>query len=256
MQISRRKRKFSKRSRRHTQKCAARRELTSWFTCVTLSVLYCLFVVLLTKCMDVEKNPGPDENFVTLMQNVDWRFSQIMRGIQMHTAHINCKMDEKFGSLERTLGQLTSDVNKLKQYVGKDREDIQLRQEDDVKIVQRLEQLEQELNSLDVDSRRCNLKFLGVREPTRDNYRANVNEIVDALNECHSSRTWEHSDIQRAHRIGARRQGSDQPRPLVVEFHRWSDRIEILTDGALRDLLRQEAIRVTSYLTTRQRNEI
>ena len=124
------------------------------------------------------------------------------------------------------------------------------------KIVQRLEQLEQELNSLDVDSRRCNLKFLGVKEPTRDNYRANVNEIVDALNECSSSRTWEHSDIQRAHRIGARRQGSDQPRPLVVEFHRWIDRIEILTDGALRDLLRQEAIRVTSDLTTRQRNEI
>jgi len=206
--------------------------------------------------MDVEKNPGPDENFVTLMQNVDWRFSQIMRGIQMHTAYINCKMDEKFGSLERTLGQLTADVNKLKQYVGKDREDIQLLQEDDVKIVQRLEQLEQELNSLDVDSWRCDLKFLGVKEPTRDNYRANVNEIVDALNECSSSRTWEHSDIQRAHRIGARRQGSDQPRPLVVEFHRWSDRIEILTDGALRDLLRQEAIRVTSYLTTRQRNEI
>ena len=98
--------------------------------------------------MDVEKNPGPDENFVTLMQNVDWRFSKIMQGIQMHTAYINCKMDEKFGSLERTLGQLTADVNKLKQYVGKDREDIQLLQEDNDKIVQRLEQLEQELAEL------------------------------------------------------------------------------------------------------------
>ena len=139
--------------------------------------------------MDVEKNPGPDKIFVSLMQNVDWRFSQIMQGIQMHTAYINSKMDEKFGSLERTLGQLTADVNKLKQYVGKDREDIQLLQEDSDKILQRLEQLEQELNSLDVDSRRCNLKFLGVKEPTRDNYRANVNVIVDALNECSSSRT-------------------------------------------------------------------
>ena len=88
--------------------------------------------------MDVEKNPGPDKIFVSLMQNVDWRFSQIMQGIQMHTAYINCKMDEKFGSLERTLGQLTADVNKLKQYVGKDREDIQLLQEDNDKIVQRL----------------------------------------------------------------------------------------------------------------------
>ena len=61
---------------------------------MTLSVLYCLFVILLTMCMDVEKNPGPDENFVTLMQNVDWRFSQIMQGIQMHTAHINSTMDD------------------------------------------------------------------------------------------------------------------------------------------------------------------
>ena len=122
--------------------------------------------------------------------------------------------------------------------------------------MQRLEQLEQELHSLDVDSRRCNLKFLGVREPTRDNYRANVNVIVDALNECSSSRTWEHSDIQRAHRLGARRQRSGQPRPLIAEFHRWSDRMEILTDGALWDLLRQEGIRVTSGPTTRQRNEI
>ena len=110
-------------------------------------------------------------------------------------------MDEKFGSLERTLGQLTADVNRLKQYVGKDREGIKLLQEDNDKIVQRLEQLEQELNSLDVDSWRCDLKFLGVREPTRDNDRANVNVIVDALNECSSSRNWEHSDIQRAHLI-------------------------------------------------------
>ena len=90
------------------------------------------------------------------------------------------------------------------QYAGKDREDTQRLQEDSDKIVQRLERLEQKLSSLDVDSRRCNLKFLGVREPTRDNYRANVNVIVDALNdECSSSRTWEHSDIQTAHRIGA-----------------------------------------------------
>ena len=62
---------------------------------MTLSVLYCLFVVLLTKCMDVEKNPGPEENFVTLIQNVDWRFSQIMQGIQMHTAYM--KMQQQDG---------------------------------------------------------------------------------------------------------------------------------------------------------------
>ena len=122
--------------------------------------------------------------------------------------------------------------------------------------MQRLERLEQELNSIDMVSRRCNLKCLGVREPTRNNYRANADVIVDILNECSSSQTWHYSDIDRAHRIGARRQRSDQPRPLIVEFHRWSDRLEILTDRALRDLLRKEGIRVTSDLTTRQRSEI
>ena len=82
---------------------------------MTLSALNCLFVVLLTKRMDVAKNPGPDDNFVTVRENVDWRSAQIMQGIQMHTAYINSKMDEKFGSLEQTVGQLTADVSRLKQ---------------------------------------------------------------------------------------------------------------------------------------------
>ena len=193
---------------------------------------------------------------MTVTQNIDWRFAEIMQGIQMLTAYINSKMDEKSGNLEHTLGQLIADVSRLKQYVGRDREDIQPLQEDNDNIRQRLERLEQELSSIDMISRRCNLKFLGVREPTRDKYRANTDVVVDVLNECCSSRTWHHSDIERAHRIGAHRQRSDQPRPLIVEFHRWSDRMEILTDGALRDLLRREGIRVTSDLSTRQRSEI
>ena len=85
--------------------------------------------------MDVEKNPGPDENFTTVMQNIDRRFAEIMQGIQMHTAYINSKMDEKFGSLERILGQLAADVSRLKQYVGRDRDDIELLQEDNDNIM-------------------------------------------------------------------------------------------------------------------------
>ena len=38
---------------------------------MTLSVLYCLFVLLLTKCMDVERNPGPGpyHSYTAVMQN-------------------------------------------------------------------------------------------------------------------------------------------------------------------------------------------
>ena len=52
----------------------------------------------------------------------------------------------KFGSLDRTLGQLTADVDRLKRYVSRHREDIQVLQEDDDNITQRLERLKQELN--------------------------------------------------------------------------------------------------------------
>ena len=88
-------------------------------------------------------------------------------------------------------------MSRLKQYAGRDREDIELLQEDNDNIMQRLGRMEEELNSIDTVSRRCSLKFLGVREPTRDNYRANADLIVDVLNECSSSRTWHHSDIER-----------------------------------------------------------
>ena len=71
-----------------------------------------------------------------------------MQGIQMHTAYINSKMDEKFGSLEQTLGQLTADVSRFEKYVGMDREDIQLLQEDNDNVMQRLERLKHELNSI------------------------------------------------------------------------------------------------------------
>ena len=63
-------------------------------------------------------------------------------------------MDEKVESLQQTLGQLTADWSRLKQNVGRNREDIQLLQEDNDNIMQRLERLEQELNSTDMVSRR------------------------------------------------------------------------------------------------------
>ena len=79
---------------------------------------------------------------------------------------------------------------------------------------------------------------------------------MDILNECSSSRTWDKSDIETAYRIGDRRQRSGQPSPMIVTFHRWSDKMEILNDTSSRDLLRLEGIKVSSELTTRQRDEV
>ena len=144
----------------------------------------------------------------------------------------------------------------LKSAVQQDKEDIRELQEDRDNVTHRLDRIEKELDSLERLSKHCNLKFLGVTEGLRENYRTSIERIVDILNDCSSSRTWDKSEIETTYRIGDRRQQSDQPRPLIVTFHRWSDKMEILNDTSSRDLLRREGIRVSSELTTRQRDEV
>ena len=104
-----------------------------------------------------------------------------------------------------------------------------------------------------MEAKRCNLKFFGVRE--LDHYHSTVPEqIIDALNSF-SRRTWVPDDISRAFRLGERRQ-TGEPRLVIVQFHRWNDKMEILGDKRMRNLMRKEDIRVTSDLTTRQRSMV
>ena len=136
VRIFNRKRRNSDPNRRHSQKCSTKKEFTNWSVCMTLSVLYCLFVLLLTQCMDVEKNPGPgpDHTYTSMLQNMqaamDWRFSELMGSLQSYTAGISKKMDDNFGRLDRTFGQLLEDVVGLKTAVQQDKEDIRELQED------------------------------------------------------------------------------------------------------------------------------
>ena len=148
VQIFNRKRRNSDPNRRHSQKCSTKKELTNWFVCMTLSVLYCLFVLLLTQCMDVEKNPGPgpDHTYTSMLQNMqaamEWRFSELMGSLQSYTAGISQKMDDDFGRLDRTLGQLLEDVVGLKTAVQQDKEDIRELQEDRDNVTHRLDRIE------------------------------------------------------------------------------------------------------------------
>ena len=160
--------------------------------------------------MDVEKNPGPgpDHTYTSMLQNMqaamEWRFSELMGSLQSYTAGISQKMDDNFGRLDRTLGQLLEDVVGLKTAVQQHKEDIRELQEDRDKVTHRLDRTEKELDSLERLSKHCNLKFLGVTEGLLENYRTSIERIVDILNECSSSRTSDKSDIETAHRIGIR----------------------------------------------------
>ena len=169
--------------------------------CMTLSVLYCLFVLLLTQCMDVEKNPGPgpDHTYTSMFAKHagchEWRFFGAEGSLQSYTAGISKKMDDNFGRLDRTFGQLLEDVVGLKTAVQQDKEDIRELQEDRDNVTHRLDRTEKELDSL----KGCQntAPEISWRDGgTARKLQTSIEGIVDILNECLSSRTWDKSDIE------------------------------------------------------------
>ncbi|KAK7474126.1 hypothetical protein BaRGS_00034655, partial [Batillaria attramentaria] len=105
-------------------------------------------------------------------------------------------------------------------------------------------------------SGRNNLKFIGIRESAKQNYTACAQTIVDVLNQHSTRRTWTIDDVERAHRVGPRKGNSQQPRPLIVRFSRWPDKMAVVQGADLKQNLKDSGIKVAADLTKRQRAEI
>nr|KAG5697969.1 hypothetical protein BaRGS_030282 [Batillaria attramentaria] len=80
--------------------------------------------------------------------------------------------------------------------------------------------------------------------------------IVDVLNQHSTRRTWTIDDVERAHRVGPRKGNSQQPRPLIVRFSRWPDKMAVVQGADLKQNLKDSGIKVAADLTKRQRAEI
>ncbi len=215
-----------------------------------------LCTVHLLMCMDIEANPGPDESN-NILQIMEWKFAQVMYGMQTYTANICRMIEEKWTNIDKSFRDLTARVGELRQCIEQNKDDIDDLQEDRDTILERLDRLEEKIDTTEMETKRNNLKFIGIREPGRgDSYTSVEQQIVDVLNEFSTSPCWHLADVNRAFRVGAPQQRSDQPRPLIVQFYRWKDKMAILNDRNLRDKLRRAGIKVTSDLTSRQRDTL
>ncbi len=222
----------------------------------THAVAQWLCTVHLLMCMDIEANPGPDESN-NILQIMEWKFAQVMYGMQTYTANICRMIEEKWTNIDKSFRDLTAHVGELRQRIEQNKDDIDDLQEDRETILERLDRLEEKIDSTEMETKRNNLKFIGIREPRRgDSYTSVEQQVVDVLNEFSTSPCWHLADVNRAFRVGARQQRSDQPRPLIVQFYRWKDKMAILNDRNLRDKLRRAGIKVTSDLTSRQRDTL
>nr|KAG5687851.1 hypothetical protein BaRGS_022393 [Batillaria attramentaria] len=77
-----------------------------------------------------------------------------------------------------------------------------------------------------------------IKQQAKQNYTACAQTIVDVLNQHSTRRTWTIDDVERARRVGPRKGNSQQPRPLIVRFSRWPDKMAKVQDADLKQNLR------------------
>ena len=73
---------------------------------------------------------------------------------------------------------------------------------------------------------------------------------MDILNSVDGPKKWTTDDIARAHRVGESRNG--EPKPMIIKFSRWKDKMAVITDRRFRDNLAKRDVRVVNDLTRNQ----
>ncbi|KAK7480548.1 hypothetical protein BaRGS_00028210 [Batillaria attramentaria] len=118
--------------------------------------------------------------------------------------------------------------------------------------------LENDIDALESHSRRNNLKFIGIPEQEREDFDSCAAKVVQTLNMYSVQKSWSVNHIERAHRLGrpqAKRGGAttSYPRPMIVRFASWKDKLSVVQDRQAKAEMRQKGIKVAQDLTKRQR---
>ncbi|KAK7485535.1 hypothetical protein BaRGS_00023223 [Batillaria attramentaria] len=127
------------------------------------------------------------------------------------------------------ISQLQSDLSVLQDRLNTNTNDICDLKQADRDTRTRISDLEKEIDSLEA-------------------------KIIDVLIEHSVRRTWSSDDIECAHRVG--KDESKHPRPLIVRFSRWGDKMAVVQDTDLKQSLKGKGVKVAADLTKRQRAEI
>lgn len=152
--------------------------------------------------------------------------------------------------VQRDVSTILWDNATIRQELNSLRDENSSLKQHNMLLSKRLDELQKEVEALDRDSTlamemldrqidlqeqiscRNNLRFFNVTETGKERYTACVEQILDLLKHVYPERGWCRNDIERCHRIGNRQpNGGQNPRPVVVKFLHWSDKMTILTTG-------------------------
>ena len=125
--------------------------------------------------------------------------------------------------------------------------------EDQCRTAEKLQKLESEIERLESFSRRNNLRFFNIPQPTNETDDDCTRTLVRTLNHFYPSKRWNEDDIERAHRTGSTASnGRPRPRPIIARFFSWRDKMLVLRDREARRRVEDRDMRVADDLTNNQ----
>ena len=191
-----------------------------------------------------------------IMQLMDWRLTQTQQGMFHHLNGMKNSIDEKLGTLDDRLCTFFEKNRVLEESVQTNRGSIEDLHEGNRLILDRLDRVERKLEAFEQSTKACNVKFVNVEEIEWEDEKVTTEYIVDVLNAHAQTPFWRLSDISRAYRVGKPHPWRKEPRPIIVHFCRWADKMAVMGDRTLRDSLRGSGIKVSSDLTVHQRETV
>ncbi|KAK7485989.1 hypothetical protein BaRGS_00022741 [Batillaria attramentaria] len=217
--------------------------------CLFFVSLVSLAGLLLLLSGDVELNPGPGEeqhgaatattectvtDTDTDTAGKDFTIGDVMKvllGVQKDVADIKqdgtvvrqrlAELEEENKTLKQQNARLTKRVEDMTQKVDTlDRH-----------TTRTLDAMDKEIENQEQRARRNNLRFFNIAETGKNSYTACAEQVFELLRSVFPERNWCRNDIERCHRIGKKGQ---KPRPVIVKFLHWSDKMAILNTGRQR----------------------
>jgi len=216
-------------------------------------VLLFLTAALLLRAGDVEPNPGPN----TEMDKLSYQIQTILTTVSQQHAETQRQMSAHHYALSHEMSDIKQRVSYVSRSVQQNTNNIQALHSRLHESEQHAEMLEYELDRVQSELRRNNLKITGLREEARESTIALINKILITLNDNFESASFSFDDFDDAKRVGRRSQDSSRPRPVIVSFCRHESVMSVMSSRSEREkLARSDGIRFGPDLTPSQRKEM
>lgn len=220
----------------------------------------CFNFDLLIQCMDIESNPGPDNqefNLEALGNTLMSAINEVKNSVNV-VQETQMEMKLKLESISDSVDMLKKDLSSTNTRVKDIEEeqhihrlDIEALCETLAKIDTRVGTLEEEAEKQAQYSRRENVILHGVAEEQNEDYQKVRQKVTNIFNNNVKTKKWQESDILRSHRLG--KPVLNKIRPIIVRFVQFHDKLEVLK---ARDDLKKVGVGVAGDLTKKQRTEL